>query len=62
MAESGARATVNKFGSTLRRDAWWIEFLPVVIVLGGFGLYATLRAFKENFTSGGRTFLRFIRR
>ena len=31
---------------TERRDAWWAEILPVIIVLGGFGLYATLRAFE----------------
>jgi hypothetical protein len=30
----------------MRRDAWWLELLPVVILLGGFGVYATLRAFE----------------
>jgi hypothetical protein len=34
------------FGSTLRRDAWWAEAIPVIIVFGGFGIYATLRAFE----------------
>src|ERR1700743_1377343 len=34
------------FGSTKRRDAWWAEILPVIIVLGGFGIYATFRAFE----------------
>jgi hypothetical protein len=33
-------------GATQRRDAWWTELLPVIILLGGFGLYATLRAFE----------------
>jgi hypothetical protein len=31
---------------TERRDAWWAEIIPVIIVLGGFGVYATLRAFE----------------
>src|SRR5687768_15308683 len=30
----------------MRRDAWWVELIPVVLVLGGFGVYATLRAFE----------------
>ena len=34
-------------GSTLRRDAWWeMRLLPVIVLFGGFGLYATLRAFE----------------
>src|SRR5260370_5400604 len=37
----------SSLGSTLRRDAWWIEIIAVVIVLGGFGVYATLRAFEN---------------
>src|SRR5881394_3637185 len=37
----------SRLGSTLRSDAWWMEILPVVIVLGGFGVYATLRAFEN---------------
>ena len=43
----------SRLGSTLRRDAWWSELLPVIIVLGGFGLYATLRAFEGAFYSWG---------
>ena len=41
------------FGGTLRRDAWWSEILPVVIVLGGFGVYATFRAFEGKFYEWG---------
>jgi hypothetical protein len=41
------------FGSTLRRDAWWVEGIPVIIVLGGFGLYATFRAFQGDFYRWG---------
>jgi hypothetical protein len=40
-------------GSTLRRDAWWTEILPVIVVLGGFGIYATLRAFEGKFYEWG---------
>jgi len=40
-------------GATLRRDAWWTEILPVIILLGGFGLYATLRAFEGKYYEWG---------
>ena len=54
MAETQLRTVdAQRFGSTLRRDAWWLEILPVVIVLGGFGLYATLRAFEGRFYEWG---------
>src|SRR5882762_5143499 len=39
----------SRLGSTLRRDAWWMEILPVAVVLGGFGVYATLRAFENAY-------------
>jgi hypothetical protein len=32
---------------TLRRDPWWLEILPTVLLLGGFGIYATWRAFTN---------------
>jgi hypothetical protein len=53
MAESGTRTASDGLGSTLRRDAWWVEILPVVVVLGGFGVYATLRAFEGRFYEWG---------
>jgi hypothetical protein len=53
MAASGSSAAKNGLGSTLRRDAWWVEVLPVIVVLGGFGLYATLRAFEGKFYEWG---------
>jgi hypothetical protein len=54
LAETQLRTVdAQRFGSTLRRDAWWLEVLPVVIVLGGFGLYATLRAFEGRFYEWG---------
>jgi hypothetical protein len=53
MAESSATVGVSRFGSTQRQDAWWVEILPVVLVLGGFGVYATLRAFEGKFYEWG---------
>ena len=53
MGASGVPATKSGLGSTLRRDAWWVEVLPVIVVLGGFGLYATLRAFEGKFYEWG---------
>jgi hypothetical protein len=53
MAATGAPAAGSGFGSTLRRDAWWVEILPVIVLLGGFGLYATLRAFEGKFYEWG---------
>ncbi len=53
MAEIQIAAQPGKFGSTLRRDNWWLEILPVIVVLGGFGAYATLRAFEGNYYMWG---------
>ena len=53
MAESRTAARRSSFGTTTRRDAWWLELIPVVIILGGFGIYATLRAFENNFYEWG---------
>jgi len=54
MAEIGAgTASGHRFGETLRRDAWWLEILPVAAVLGAFGMYATLRAFEGKFYEWG---------
>jgi hypothetical protein len=36
-------------GATLRTDAWWIEPLLVVLVLGGFGVYATWAALQNAY-------------
>ncbi len=41
------------FGTTMRRDAWWLELIPVVIVLGGFSIYATVRAFEGAYYEWG---------
>lgn len=53
MAESRVAARRSGFGTTMRRDAWWLELIPVIIVLGGFGVYATWRAFENNFYEWG---------
>ena len=45
--------TAIGFGKTMRRDAWWRELIPVVIVLGGFGIYATVRAFEGAYYEWG---------
>jgi len=41
------------YGKTQRRDTWWVEIIPVVVLLGGFGAYATLRAFEGRFYEWG---------
>ncbi|HEX7285407.1 MAG TPA: succinate dehydrogenase [Candidatus Angelobacter sp.] len=53
MAESRSSAVASGFGRTLRRDAWWLEALPVVIALSAFGIYATLRAFEGTHYAWG---------
>jgi hypothetical protein len=53
LAEIKSTAVQGGFGSTQRRDAWWVENLPVWILLGGFGIYATLRAFEGDHYSWG---------
>jgi hypothetical protein len=53
MAESRAGVERKGLGVTMRRDAWWIELLPVVVVLGLFGLYATLRAVEGAYYEWG---------
>jgi hypothetical protein len=41
------------FGVTLRRDAWWLPNIPVVVILSGFIAYATWAAFQgSHYTHG----------
>src|SRR6266567_691919 len=49
MADSPPVLPESRLGSTLRRDSWWVEIIPVVVLLGGFGIYATLRAFEGTY-------------
>jgi hypothetical protein len=53
MAGSPTLLPEARLGSTLRRDAWWVEIVPVWILLGGFGIYATLRAFEGKLYDWG---------
>src|SRR3981189_3670855 len=53
MGAPSVESKLAHFGETQRRDVWWVELLPVVILLGGFGLYATLRAFEGKFYEWG---------
>lgn len=53
MASSPAAKSLTRLGETQRRDAWWLEILPVFVILNGFGLYATLRAFEGKFYEWG---------
>src|SRR6266516_2154784 len=53
MADSPPVLPESLLGSTLRRDSWWVEIIPVVVLLGGFGIYATLRAFEGTYYSWG---------
>jgi len=43
----------SHLGDTMRRDPWWLELLPVILLLGAFGLYATLRAFEGTYYEWG---------
>ena len=53
MAESRTATARSGFGVTMRRDAWWVELIPVVVVLGAFSVYATWRTFENNFYEFG---------
>lgn len=53
MAEVKSSVLVQRFGQTQRRDAWWLEAIPVIILLGGFGVYATFRAFEGAYFQWG---------
>ena len=43
----------HHLGGTMRRDAWWLELVPPILLLSAFGIYATLRAFEGNYYSWG---------
>src|SRR5260370_6463985 len=60
MARSRTLLPESHFGSTLRRDAWWIEIIPIIIMMGGFSIYATLRAFEGKFYAWGQYLLPFF--
>jgi len=49
VADSSALKELTRFGSSQRHDAWWIEIVPTLIVFTAFIVYATLRAFENNY-------------
>src|SRR5205814_6177636 len=49
MASASQTAAYN----AARTGAWWTQVITVVIGLGGFGLYATFRAFEGAFFQWG---------
>lgn len=48
MAYATATLTRRGFGETSRRDPWWAQPLVVLLVLGGFIVYATWAAFQGD--------------
>jgi hypothetical protein len=53
MAQARTAEESDHLGATQRRDAWWLELVPVALVLGLFGIYATLRAFEGAYYEWG---------
>jgi hypothetical protein len=53
MAESKTAIARKGFGATMRRDAWWIELVPPVLILGAFSVYAAWRTFENNYYEFG---------
>ena len=53
MSEARGVAARSRFGATLRSDAWWVEILPVIALLGLFAIYATARAFEGRYFEWG---------
>ena len=53
MASAPVHGPTTSLGQTQRRDAWWLELIPIIILFGGFGIYATLRAFEGKFYEWG---------
>jgi hypothetical protein len=53
MSSSPVPNRTTHLGETQRRDAWWLELLPIVILFGGFGIYATARAFEGRLFAWG---------
>ena len=47
MAESRTAIDRSGFGATTRPDTWWLELIPVIVVLGAFSVYLTWRTFEN---------------
>jgi hypothetical protein len=53
MGSPSVETKLAQFGETQRRDAWWLEILPVILLMGSFSVYATLRALEgKNYSWG----------
>jgi len=59
MGAPSVESKLAQFGDTQRRDAWWVELLPVVILLEDSGFMPRCGRSKADFTSGDRIFLPF---
>ena len=53
MGSPSVETKLAQFGETQRRDAWWLEILPVILLMGGFSVYATFRAMEGRFYEWG---------
>ena len=53
MAQPSSTTARSSFGVTMRRDAWWVELIPVILVLGAFTVYATWRTFENGYYESG---------
>ncbi|HVB55406.1 MAG TPA: hypothetical protein VNE63_03110 [Candidatus Acidoferrales bacterium] len=49
MADTSTTGAVQRYGRTQRRDAWWTENIPFIIVLGAFAIYTTWRALQGKY-------------
>jgi hypothetical protein len=53
MGSPSVETKLAQFGETQRRDAWWLEILPVILLMGGFSVYATFRALEGKYYEWG---------
>jgi hypothetical protein len=53
MGSPSVETKLAPFGETQRRDAWWLEILPIILLMGGFSVYATFRALEGKFYEWG---------
>ena len=53
MADSSTLKALNRFGSTQRHDAWWVEIIPALVIFTIFIVYATIRAFQGKYFEWG---------
>ena len=49
MASSSVAKGLTQLGQTQRRDAWWVEVIPIILLMGGFSFYATFRALEGKY-------------